>query len=260
MHTVSLSKEYSMKQLFLLLASSALLSAPSFAKDASDNDFKKNHVKLNLFSLPLKTISLQYERGLAPKISVSLGVRFQPSTNLPFKSSFVKAADDDTIATSIINETQISNWAITPEFRYYFGKKPLQGFYVAPFARIGGYSFKTSYSYEEDNGKTRVIPLEGNATSITGGLLLGAQWHIGKVLIDWWILGPSYGSTNIKLTSNTDLSTQSPSDRQQLIKDLNEFSISGRKFESEVDDNGVRTKGSLPALGIRTGLCIGFCF
>ena len=125
------------KLIIILLATSGCFLAKAQTENNVSTDFKKNIVKLNLFSLPLKNLSLQYERGLNENMSVALGVRFQPKGSIPFQSTIRNSMDTDNdtadAGLDFVNNAQISNWAITPEFRYYFGKKPLNGFYIAPF-------------------------------------------------------------------------------------------------------------------------------
>src|SRR3546814_10101184 len=69
---------------------------------------------------------------------------------------------------------------------------------------------------ETDMGEeTRSVPLDGKLSTITGGLLFGAQWQLSERLyLDWWILGPSYGSANGQLTATTSLD----GDEQQELR------------------------------------------
>lgn len=247
--------------LFALLGSMFSFHTEAQEKSKSDAVFHKNNVKINLFALPLKNFSLQYERGLTPHLSVCMGVRFQPNSNLPFKSSVSSMIGDDTTAKDFVNNTKMGSWGITPEVRYYFGKKPLNGFYVAPFLRVGGNNMSWNYAFDMDNGKTKDVAFRGNMNSVFGGLLLGAQWHVGSsFLIDWWILGPSYGSINVKLNANGDFSDLSAQDRADLQESLSSIGYNGHKVESEITNDHITAKVKLPMLGLRTGLCVGYTF
>jgi hypothetical protein len=227
-------------------------------------DFKKNIVKLNLFSLPLKNISLQYERGLNEDMSVALGVRFQPKGSIPFQGTLRNSIDDDNDTSNagldFINSAQISNWAITPEFRYYFGKKPLNGFYVAPFLRFGGYGIDWDYNYQKDDGTIKPVHLTGRSTAFSGGILLGAQWHFNNIVLDWWILGPQYGSYNISLDANGDFSDLTPQDKEDLERNIEGIGWNGNKFKATVTDKNVKAENKISLPGLRTGLCIGYTF
>ena len=183
------------------------------------------------------------------------------TSNQPGTSEGNTTGDEDTIANDFIDNAKASSWGITPEFRYYFGKKPLNGFYVAPYLRIGGNGLSWTYAFREDNGNTRNIDFSGKLNTISGGLLLGAQWHFGSsFLIDWWIIGPSYGSMKMNLEANTDLSTLSADDRKEIEESLDGIGYNGNEFETDINNNGIKVSGKLPMLGIRTGLCIGYCF
>jgi hypothetical protein len=229
-------------------------------------NFDKNIVKLNLFALPLKNFSLQYERGLNKDISVSLGASFMPKTSIPFKKSILNAMETDGNDTTdagrdFMDNARISSWAITPEFRYYFGKKPLNGFYVAPYVRIGGYSVDWAYLYEKDNGDKKPVDLKGRSTSFSAGLLLGAQWHLAnRIVLDWWILGPQWSSHNISMEAVGDFSDLTPSEKADLEETIEKIGFSGNKFEATVTNSSVKAENKIGLPGLRTGLCIGFCF
>lgn len=250
-----------MKRLCLLAALTLVFQSAFSQEDAV---YGVNHAKLNLFSLPFKTISLQYERGITDNFSAALGLKLQPKSGLPFKntiSSFIEDDGGDKTAEDFLNNAKTSSWAITPEVRYYFGKKPLSGFYIAPYARFAGNSLAWNYVFEMDDGTDKPIDMTGKVNSFMGGLMFGVQWHVAKnFLIDWWILGPSYGSMKITLNGDTDLSDLSAQERADLEEDLSGISISGNEVETDIRDNGVTVKGKFPMLGLRTGLCIGYCF
>lgn len=236
------------------------------AKEGDKDDFKKNIVKLNLFALPLKNFSLQYERGLTKDISVSMGLSLMPKSGIPFKSSISSAmeTDDDDVddaGADFVNDARINSWSITPEFRYYLGKKPLNGFYIAPFVRIGGYGIDWSYDFERDNGTKMPVDLKGRSNSFSAGLLFGAQWHLSqRVVLDWWILGPQWGSHKISLDANGDFSDLTASERADLEESIEKIGFSGNKFEATVTNTSVSATNRIGLPGLRTGLCIGFAF
>src|SRR3546814_20089859 len=71
--------------------------------------------------------------------------------------------------------------------------------------------------------ETRSVPLDGKLSTITGGLLFGAQWQLSERLyLDWWILGPSYGSANGQLTATTSLDGD---EQQELREELTDLDI-----------------------------------
>jgi len=259
-----------MKNLLALIFATMSLSvfAQSNQTEARnlDADFKKNIVKLNFFALPLRNFSLQYERGLNENISVSMGVSLLPKGSMPFQNAIentmdIEKGDTADAGLDFVRNAKISSWAITPEFRYYFGKKPLNGFYIAPFVRFSGYNIDWNYKYERDNGGEKPVNLKGKSNGIAGGILFGAQWHMGKHLVlDWWILGPQYGSYNFTLEASGDFSDLTPDEKADLEDIIEDIGFSGNKFEATVTNTSVKAENKIGLPGLRTGLCLGFTF
>lgn len=246
------------KTLLLALLLIAGLSQTSIAqKEVNTDQDSKNLVKLNVGALLLKNFSFQYERAISKKISVAGGLRFAPKSRLPFSSTLESAIDDDDTWESI-KDFKTGNFAITPEIRFYMGKKVFQGFYIAPFARYAQYSADVPYKFEV-NGSEQEIPLNGSVNSITGGILFGAQWKLAeRIHLDWWILGPNYGSTSGSISGKKALSNEDQAILREDLKDLEDLPIVNSK--SSVDANGVKVDFDGPWAGLRAGLCIGFRF
>lgn len=217
----------------------------------------KNVVKLNLFALPLKNISLQYERAVARKVTLAGTFRYMPTGSIPFKSTFIALADDPDTERQL-NNLNVGNIAFMPEVRYYFGKQgAFRGFYLGLFADIARYNADLIYEYD-DAGTTKTIPMSGGLTGITGGLMIGAQFKLGKkIYLDWWILGPNYGTSDGSLSGKK---TMNASEQQSLRDELDALDIPLTRFTYTVDGNGATINMKGPWAGIRSGLCIGFRF
>lgn len=124
-------------------------------------------VMVNILSPLARTFSGFYERKIAPNASVQLGLSYTGAR---------------------LDEVQLRGWSVAPEFRYYAGKKEaMEGFYVAPFLRIGNFEVSEDFAKADLN-------------TIGGGLLVGNQWIFSKGLTLDIFLGPSYSSGNLKLT------------------------------------------------------------
>lgn len=221
-----------------------------------------NIIKVNLTSLPLKQYALQYERVLSRKFSFALGVRVMPESGLPFKQAILDAVGDDPDTRDVLDRFQMSNLAITPEFRFYLSKRGYgRGFYLAPFYRYA--SYKTSqleFDYDDGNGGQETINMTGKLTSNTGGLLLGAQWPLGKRLVlDWWILGPHYGAGN-GLFSGVSTQTMTPSEQDDLRTQLEDIDIPLTNKTVVVTANGASLELDGPWGGIRAGFSLGIRF
>jgi hypothetical protein len=218
---------------------------------------QQNVIKANLFSLPLKNVSLQYERKIISRTSAALGVRWQPSGSLPLESALKNLADDPEVERQIDNLTT-GNFTVTPEVRFYLGKKKsMRGIYIAPHLRYARFTADLPFEYD-DGGVTKTIPMSGSLNTITGGLLLGSQFSLGKlVYLDWWILGPAYGRSSGDISGKKTLS---PSEQQSLRDELATLDVPLTKISYTVDANGATVYFKGPWAGIRTGLCLGFRF
>jgi hypothetical protein len=233
---------------------------------------KLNYLKINLFSLALRNVSLQYERVLSKPFSVALGFRFMPSSGLPFKKSALSLYDPtaDSIAIRAIETLKLNQFAITPEIRWYVGKKGYgRGFYLAPFYRYTRFSTgQIRFDYASDDLTSEQVFLSGKLTTQTFGLMFGAQWALAKnISLDWWIIGPQFGNATgtFEGKTTTPLSDREQTDvRQNLEAAFADFSSTNGMFsvsnEIKVNDQGASVTLKGPWGGIRAGLCLGFRF
>ena len=217
---------------------------------------KNNILKINLSALVFKNISVQYERKIAKSISIAANVHYIPFGNLPFLSSIEKAIDDPSIN---VDKIKLGSFGVTPEIRFYIGKKgALRGFYIAPFANYTTYKTDLPIDYDTKTGI-----FNGSIKTITGGLLFGAQWKLGKsVYLDWWIIGPNYGKGNGDLNFAAALSPSEQIDLRSKIEDIRADAPFDKIIESySVDNNGAKIKVSGPWGGLRgLGFNLGFRF
>jgi hypothetical protein len=174
----------------------------------------------------------------------------------------LNAVGDDQDTKNIIDQTKISNNAITPEVRYYLGKGYGKGFYVAPFYRYVAFSTNqvpVSYSIAVIGAK-KAVNLSGDLSANTGGLLLGAQWLLGKHLsLDWWIVGAHYGSGKGNFIGVPD-SPLSPTEQDEIRRNLEDIDIPLTHKTVTVTANNVAVKLDGPFGGLRAGLNLGFRF
>lgn len=231
----------------------------AFSQEEEANSFeKKNIIKLNLPALALKNISLQYERAVGKRISLALTARYMPDGKLPLLSLAQDISDDPDFNRQIGN-VNFGNYAIIPEMRFYVGRHgAFRGFYLGPFANIGRFNISLPYEYDDDDGNTKTIPMSGNINSITGGIMFGAQWKLSNAIsLDWWILGPNYGTSKGVISGKKALSQQ---DQQDLRDALDDLDIPLTKFTYVVDGNGATINAKGPWAGLRAGICLGIRF
>ena len=219
---------------------------------------QKSYVKVNLLGLPIRNIGMQYEKTLSKRVSFALGYRFMPKGPIPFKATLIEMSDKSADAQTAFNSIKFSNYAITPEIRIYAGKKGYgRGFYVAPFMRYGVFNasgVEVDYSAGTITGK---ILMDGNIKATTAGIMIGAQWALGKrICLDWFILGPHYGSAKGVLsgTSTIPLPTEA---QQELSNSLGSIDIPFVEESFSVNANGAKLRLKGPWAGVRGGLSLG---
>jgi|SRR5690606_22996723 len=252
------------KNLWICFFALILLSQTnSFAQPVRENQKNVQVVKMNLLALITRDFSFQYERQFASHFSAALGFRFQPYGNLPFRKTILDQVSNSGLATrDFINTAKVSNWAVTPELRYYFfKKKPLNGLYVGPYFRIGEYRLGGTYLFVDDSGDVKPIVFKGKGMAWSVGIQVGAQWKLSeKISLDWWILGPQYGVMNTKLHADVDLTDLDYYEKKRLNVVLNGVSIGGNTMTSDIRDYSIDSKINLKFVGLRTGLSLGFVF
>jgi hypothetical protein len=249
----------------ILFVATAITATAQKAKSTSEEKTTPplNFIKVNLTGIPLKNYSFQYERALKRKLSFAIAFRTMPSTGIPFKAQILDAVgtnDPDTKNT--IEQLKLSNFAVTPELRFYLSKKGYgRGFYLAPFYRYASFSTNDLlFTFQNSLNISRTMNMSGKLTSNTGGLLLGSQWALGKhFCLDLWILGLHYGSGkgNFSGVSGTPLTTEEQNDLRQQ---LNSLDIPLTTKTVTVNANGALLQLSGPWAGIRSGISFGIKF
>jgi hypothetical protein len=250
----------------VVLLFSLILNSFSQEEFYSNKSYDKNLLKVNLTGLFHKNYGLQYERMLSRKTSISLSYRTQFPGQLPVLEFFETLVGDPETFSQIKNITY-ANTAITPEIRFYLGKKSgPRGFYIAPYARYSMFDLSVpnfEFTFEtSENGQffeeSRTVELNGDIKAITGGLMLGAQWRLGKaVYLDWWIIGGSFGKTNGQVLALTSLSVE---EQNGLRDELTSLDIPLLDYTVSVDGNGAKLNFNGPFASLRGGISLGFRF
>jgi hypothetical protein len=243
-----------------------LLSIPMFGISQNKNnyDYDKNVIKFNLTGLLLNNYGIQYERMISRKTSFALGLRTMPESNIPFANQLGLDSEDFNS-----NDLTMGNYAITPEIRFYLGKKSgPRGFYFAPFFRYSNFDFalkNINFSFEDDDDFVSIeksASISANVKAMSAGAMIGSQWRLGKAIyLDWWISGGSYGKSNGNLSINTSIDKDDISIiREDLQEQLNDIEISSVKTTLDVTEQGARVDFKAPWASVRAGLSLGFRF
>lgn len=222
-----------------------------------------NVFKVNLTGLVMKNYAFQYERVLNKRVALALQYRIMPTTGIPFKQTILKAMEDEDPDTrKIIDEFRMSNYAITPEVRFYLSRKGYgRGFYLAPFYRYASFtSNDLNVFYTDEFNTEHSIKMNGKLTSNTVGLLLGVQSNLGKhVVLDISFFGPHYGAGNgnFKGTSSQPLSQSEQDDLRQQLEDM-EIPLTRKTVT--VNANGAMLDLDGPWGGYRFAISLGVRF
>jgi hypothetical protein len=225
----------------------------------------KNLVKFNLTSALIKNYSAQYERVLSRNISMALSFKMMPESVIPYTENIFKwVGEIDAETRNTIENLTIGNYTITPEIRFYKGKKRYgTGFYTALFYRYGHFTASNAIAtFNQDDPEVDPVTMtmSGNLSSHTGGFMFGAQWALGKhMCLDWWILGPHFGvsSGNVIGLSSIPLTEE---EQQSIEDEVNDIDIPMLKQTIDVSADKVTLDFSGPWAGIRAGLSFGIKF
>ena len=224
---------------------------------------KKNNFKVSLTSLIFGNYQFQYERSLTKRIGLVIGYSFIPKGAVPFRSQLNDLTADHTDTQGIFENAELGYKAFTPEVRFYLGKGYGKGFYVAPFYRNIKYDItNVNFTFNSDfAGVTEQnLAMGGTLTANSFGLQLGAQFHLGKHLIlDWWIVGPHYGTSKGDFVGITDRNL-TPFEQQELKKELDNIELPLSDIKTEVNARGAKINVSGPWGGVRSGISLGYRF
>jgi hypothetical protein len=102
--------------------------------------------------------------------------------------------------------------------------------------------------------------MSGKLTGNTFGLMLGAQWALGKhISLDWWMLGPQYGNGKGDF-SGLASQPMTIAEQNDLRQQLEDFDIPLTTKIVSVNANGANVKLDGPFAGVRAGISIGIKF
>jgi len=211
-----------------------------------NNSFKyerrRNILKVNLTSLALKNYQFQAERVLTRTISISFTYANLPEGDVPLKNQILNLLQDqDDEVASILNSAQIGYTSYIPEVRFYLGKGYGKGVYLAPFYKYSKYKIRNAeiLEYERDDGSFEALVTNGDVSANTFGLLLGAQFNLGRrIVLDWWIMGPNFGTHSGELSGATNRPL-SPSEQLLLKNQLEDINVPLSETTFEIASSGV---------------------
>jgi len=234
-----------------------------------DDKPSMNFIKVNLTSLPMKNFSLQYERVFTKRISGAVSFSLMPEKNMStfFADQLIRGvkifADEiDTETEESIRNLAFSSYTVTPEVRFYLGKKGYsRGYYLSLFYRYGHYEVSNiAIPFTNDLDVPITINTGGTLTSHTGGFLMGYQWALGKhMCLDWQMFGPHFGvsSSDFLGVPSSPLSAGDQSKIEDEFININS-SLLKKTVDASADEVKITIDG--PWAGIRFAISLGVKF
>lgn len=244
-----------------LLLSTALICS-FFAKSQENNldaDKKRNLVKMNLTGVVFRNFQFAYERTISKRFGVQVSYGFIPTGQVPLVDQYIK--DDD------INDIKMGGNNFTLEPRIYLGRGYGHGFYLAPYYRYSHFNIDNlTYNYRSEDpatpGQKIPIAFSGKTNSNSVGLMIGAQWLLGKKdnwVLDVWFIGGHYGGATGTITGKSGRPLTA-FEQDQLKKDIEDLDITLFDYKVTTDQNGAKIDLDSGWLGVRSGISFGYRF
>lgn len=242
----------------LLITISLFCSLIANAQQKEDQE-KMNLVKMNLTSIVFRNYQFAYERLFTKRFSVQVSYGFIPAGQVPLIDEIIKDENVDNIKLGGNN--------ITIEPRFYLGKGYGHGFYIAPYYRYSHFNIDNltyRYTSEDPAAADKKIPIafNGKTNSNNVGLLLGAQWLLGRRdnwVLDVWFIGGHYGGATGTITGKSSRSLTSY-EQNQLKEDIKDLDISLFNYKVTTDSSGAVIALDSDWLGVRSGISFGYRF
>jgi hypothetical protein len=215
-----------------------------------------NIIKINSLAIAFSNASLIYERALAPRVAVNIGVGYKYAGGLPrlFES------DDNTMQLQINN---ITGYSVTPELRYYLktcDSRLLDGFYGGIYFRYTRFTSNAKFDYFPAEHDPQYYKADAFLSEVGGGITLGYQLLLWERLsIDFLFFGPRYSFYNIGYEFDSGVSQEF---LDELSGKLNEvIDRFGIDYTVELKQEGENNASNSFGFGnVRFGISIGFAF
>lgn len=215
-----------MKKIIVLIC----LGAPFFGLA------QKNSVKLTLSPSMVLTnnIGINYERKLSDSFSANLRFNFTSKKAVPFNGLATRllgdVLDSAGVDSDILSQKVIS-YGLGLQFKYFPGKKALEGFYFAPyFGYQAGFMNPFKFDFPDSNDPNLKHGGEVNTSFafLGAGLGIGNQWIMDNGLtLDILWLGVGGGVNKFKLVGKDNSGGQV--DYAEIKADVDQFLIDNKE-------------------------------
>jgi hypothetical protein len=225
-----------------------------------ENQEKMNLVKVNLTSVAFRNYQFAYERLITKRFSVQVSYGFIPGGQVPLIDEVIKDENVDNIKLGGSN--------LTIEPRFYLGKGFGHGFYLAPYYRYSHFNIDNlTYRYTSEDpaviGDKKIpIAFSGKTNSNNVGLMIGAQWLLGRKdnwVLDVWFIGGHYGGATGSITGKSARELSSY-EQAQLKDDIEDLDISLFDYKVTTNKDGAVIDLDSSWFGVRSGISFGYRF
>ena len=165
-------------------------------------------VKTDPLSVVVGKLNLQVERLFARGVSAQLGLYFTPQGDDGTQSGAFHYRSYALSNSIVFSPEQPKYVAFSPQIRWYLNGGFGHGFYIQAHYRLqhSEFTHQHLHSLYKQVGNERQyvsVDYDGQATTHSYGLSIGAQWLFGRrknIVLDWHILGVGRGFTRGSLT------------------------------------------------------------
>ena len=165
-------------------------------------------VKTDPLSVVVGKLNLQVERLLAHGVSAQLGLYFTPQGDDGTQSGAFHYRSYALSNSIVFSPEQPKYVAFSPQIRWYLNGGLGHGFYIQGYYRFQHSDFTHQHIFAphkvvDDKMQHISVDYDGQATTHSYGLSIGAQWLFGRrknIVLDWHILGVGRGFTRGSLT------------------------------------------------------------
>lgn len=253
---------------FLIALLFIILFTNSFAQSLIGGD---HILKTNLSADAIQNYNITFEKSLNHFMSISASYATMPKRDLPLQYLAKQFIDNPNIN---FDNFKVANNAITIESRFYLGLQKMSGFYIAPYTRFGNMEVAIPVKYEylltpaPINGITPPSTLISSSALMNGtirsqsvGAYFGMQYQLlTKLVLDIWVIGGHYGTSNGKLQFDAPAGTPKIA-LDALKSSIDQTNANPFHLNTIVSGNSIITNTDGPWAGLRgAGITLGLRF
>lgn len=243
---------------FVVLVGWALFGMAQDQDQDSSVVKRKNVLKFLPVNIPFQSTSLEYERMINGKNSVTLGVGLPNQKSLIGKYG-IKGDKD-------LKSAEIGTMHIRAAYRHYKGKRNLpNGFYIEPYLKYQKITGKAGISGMDEQNQPYSGTVDVNLNTLNLGFQSGVQFLIAKrIAVDFYFLGFEAGLLSGNVTATSDKLADADNlkaDIEDAIAQLPSFIGDKLSVTQSTDKKTIDVKASsVPYPWLRGGISIGIAF